>query len=464
MRRYMFMRSLTAAVLCLFLSVPASAYTPAVLQTASGELSARGIMVGDETGAMRLEDPLSRAEMAVLLTRLHGGTDMDPGFYTWACYYTDVPEWAKPYVGYCTAMLLVTGYGNAVYGSYDQVTWQMACTVILRYCREDSGWSYATACEYAHQLGLLDQQANPSSPVTRGEMAVLIYRALHRQSIPGQTPESIVQAEGITTAQDGTVIEKNITQPNWSRTDFSQEASQTIFTYPYSRGWYNAIRQSIVDQQEILSGNSSEQFNPKYLYAHTLVPDQPAETFRAFSSILAALQGLTSYSLGAEPYVSNQYAYPGYAIIKVSTSEHLDAPLSFLRPYLQSLTAEDDRTKVTQLNNLLCSLLDYADGESASIGEIFSTHSTPVFGMCGSYTNAMKFLCDTVDIPCIIVKSDNHAWNEVYVDGRWLVVDATFNDARVSKDPYLLVEHPARSDASPLATRFAKELLVPGST
>ena len=111
MRRYMFMRSLTAAVLCLFLSVPASAYTPAVLQTASGELSARGIMVGDETGAMRLEDPLSRAEMAVLLTRLHGGTDMDPGFYTWACYYTDVPEWAKPYVGYCTAMLLVTGYG-----------------------------------------------------------------------------------------------------------------------------------------------------------------------------------------------------------------------------------------------------------------------------------------------------------------------------------------------------------------
>ena len=112
----------------------------------------------------------------------------------------------------------------------------------------------------------------------------------------------------------------------------------------------------------------------------------------------------------------------------------------------------------------LCQLLDYADGASTGIEEIFSEHATVALGMCGSYTNAMKFLCDAARIPCVIVQSDNHAWNEVYVDDRWLVVDTTFNDGSVHKDDYLLMEHPARTDASPQATRFAKELLVPGST
>lgn len=464
MRQYALQRGITAALLCLLMTVPTSAFTQSDLQIAAGELLARGIMVGDETGAMRLDDPLSRAEMAVLLTRLHGGSDMDPSLYTWASYYTDVPAWARPYVGYCTAMLLVSGYGNARFGPDDPVTWQMACTVILRYCQVGSGWSYDTACERACQVGLLDRPEFPSVSVTRGEMAILIYRALHRMSEPEQAQESGPKPDGITIASDGTILEKTIVRSNWSRIDFSEEASPEIFTGPYSCGWYNAIRQSIVDQEEILAGSGNGPCNPTYLYAHTLVPDQPAETFQAFSDVLAALQGLTSYTLSAEPYTVNQFAYPGYAIVQVSVPEHLEGPLSFVEPYLQSISDEDDRGKVTQLNRLLCRLLDYADGASAGIEEIFSEHASVALGMCGSYTNAMKFLCDTAGIPCVIVQSDNHAWNEVYVDDRWLVVDTTFNDGSVYKEDYLLTEHPARTDASPQATRFAKELLVPGST
>ena len=134
---------LTAAGLSLILAIPAAAYT-SEQAFAAAELSAQGIMIGDSQGDMRLDAPLDRSELAALLTRLHGGADLDPSVYTWACYYTDVPEWARPYVGYCTAMLLVSGYGNARYGSGDLVTQQMACTVILRLSEDESGWSYET--------------------------------------------------------------------------------------------------------------------------------------------------------------------------------------------------------------------------------------------------------------------------------------------------------------------------------
>ncbi len=50
-----------------------------------------------------------------------------------------------------------------------------------------------------------------------------------------------------------------------------------------------------------------------------------------------------------------------------------------------------------------------------------------MLGQCGSYSSAFRFLCDAADIPCVTVSSENHAWNEVYVDGQWLTVDVTFN-------------------------------------
>ncbi len=87
-----------------------------------------------------------------------------------------------------------------------------------------------------------------------------------------------------------------------------------------------------------------------------------------------------------------------------------------------------------------------------------------MLGQCGSYASAFRFLCDAADIPCVTVCSENHAWNEVYVDGQWLTVDVTFNDGSAGRDAYLLTKASPRTDIRPEGTRFAQELLVPGST
>lgn len=50
---------------------------------------------------------------------------------------------------------------------------------------------------------------------------------------------------------------------------------------------------------------------------------------------------------------------------------------------------------------------------------------------CDGYANAFALMCGVADIPCIEVKTDTapgqvgHTWNIVYLDGKWVHVDAT---------------------------------------
>ena len=67
--------------------------------------------------------------------------------------------------------------------------------------------------------------------------------------------------------------------------------------------------------------------------------------------------------------------------------------------------------------------------------------------MCLGFATLMASLCRSIDIPCNVVSGyalgvgddtawteetavtdeQNHAWNEVYVDGRWIIVDTTWD-------------------------------------
>jgi len=152
------------------------------MEIAAAYLQEKGIMVGDGKGNLNLDSTLTRAEMATLLARIVGNPEhiiADQAFYAGQCTFTDVPDWAKMYVGYCKSNHLVEGYGNDLYGPYDLVTPAAACTVMLR-CLEDIGtdWSYNTACDKAVELGLSSAQPLAGDAILRGDMAVLMYRTM----------------------------------------------------------------------------------------------------------------------------------------------------------------------------------------------------------------------------------------------------------------------------------------------
>lgn len=207
----------TFLILTLFLvSMTSSAFAAGAnteQQTAASYLREAGIMVGNETGDMMLDQGLTRAQMAAVLTRIVANPDhveADSAYYRGQCKFTDVPDWAKVYVGYCAANHLVAGYGNGLYGSYDPVTPAAACTVMLR-CLGDVGveWSYATACQTAVELELAPAEALAGTEITRGNMAVLIYRTMAKMGYDievSEAPQSATPAgQAISRNDDGSI-------------------------------------------------------------------------------------------------------------------------------------------------------------------------------------------------------------------------------------------------------------------
>lgn len=214
-------KKILASVICCSLSLAlcSNAFAVAVQDEvieAANYLRSHQIMVGNQNGDMMLEQGLTRAQMAVMLSRIIANPEhlnAEQQHYTQQCHFTDVPNWAKPYVGYCVANHLVAGYDNGLYGANDPVTPAAACTVMLR-CLEDAGddWSYGTACQKAVEIGIAPASAVNDSSISRGDMAILIYRVMQRLSaedlpvkeIPEEAQSRYVPKTGdVISCQDG---------------------------------------------------------------------------------------------------------------------------------------------------------------------------------------------------------------------------------------------------------------------
>ncbi len=184
-------------------------------ERAAAYLNEKSIMVGNESGDMMLDSGLTRAQMAALLTRIVANpehVEAERDYYSGQCSFTDVPDWAKAYVGYCAVNHLVTGYGNRLYGPNDPVTPAAACTVMLR-CWEDVDmeWNYSTACQTAVALGLASTEMLTGVEITRGNMAVLICRTMARMGFDIDLPEDSANSnigqttEGLSRNADGSI-------------------------------------------------------------------------------------------------------------------------------------------------------------------------------------------------------------------------------------------------------------------
>lgn len=192
--------------LCLLFVLPVkvSAADNSEQETAATYLREQGIMVGDGNGEMSLNSGLTRAQLATVLTRLQGNPEhvqADQVFYTGQCKFPDVPEWARLYVGYCYANGLMVGYDTEAFGADDGVTPEAACTVVLRYMDlPDIEWDYSTACQTALDLGLTSAEVAVKAEVTRGDLAVMLYRALGNTDASGEH-----QGETLSRNADGSI-------------------------------------------------------------------------------------------------------------------------------------------------------------------------------------------------------------------------------------------------------------------
>ncbi len=112
--------------------------------------------------------------------------------------------------------------------------------------------------------------------------------------------------------------------------------------------------------------------------------------------------------------------------------------------------ADTDYEKVVALHDWVCENL-YYDSDSLAEEGIPPYYALDVLhskkAVCRGYATLMAALCRAEGIPCNVVTGyalgvsgdtkwtdeniatdeQNHAWNEVYVDGRWVIVDTTWD-------------------------------------
>lgn len=251
-----------------------------------------------------------------------------------------------------------------------------------------------------------------------------------------------------------------------SKEDFSANANQSIFGDIYTKEAYNTMRQTVADTKAIVVGADKDGYIPSYSYAHYVDTEftftTPGRTDTAMKSVANVLSGYYTYSFGAEPTVKNLYEYPGYRILKVQVNPKYESANAATDEFIGSIANFSEKEKVKAIATYIADRIVYKDENVAGINDVF-TSNTPVNGICGTYANAFIYLCQRADIPCVTIKDATHAWNEVYIDGRWQIIDVSYYDVARTDESLFTMNYP-RIDTTKEKTEFAKELLVPGST
>lgn len=124
------------------------------------------------------------------------------------------------------------------------------------------------------------------------------------------------------------------------------------------------------------------------------------------------------------------------------------AVISIAEQLTENCTSDYD--KAAALHDWVCSYV-YYDEDSLSLDETTPYYATEVIenrkAVCLGFATLYAALCRSINIPCNVVSGyalgigedtewnetnissdyQNHAWNEVYADGRWVIVDTTWD-------------------------------------
>lgn len=159
---------------------------------AADTLNSLGLFGGvgkNENGSINydLDRAPTRAEAITMLVRLLGA-EQEAKEGTWNTPFTDVPEWAEPYVGYAYANGLTSGISATEFGASSEATLPMYLTFVLRAMNykdgEDFSWDQAQTL--AEQLGLTNSSTQ-SSDFSRGDVAIISLNAL---TVPQKSSEN----------------------------------------------------------------------------------------------------------------------------------------------------------------------------------------------------------------------------------------------------------------------------------
>lgn len=167
-----------------------------------------------------LEQEPNRVQGLIMFLRLLGEEDAALGFEDDSLIFTDVPKWARPYVGYAYSKGYTKGQeigtnGEITFGSYDSLRAMDFVTFILRAMGYEEGvqFTWKSVLVDAQKLGFLTEGEVThlkEEPFLRAQVVYLSYFALSAQTAEGSTLLERVALGGEISADEiRTILERN---------------------------------------------------------------------------------------------------------------------------------------------------------------------------------------------------------------------------------------------------------------
>lgn len=147
------------------------------------QLWEQGLLLGSE-GSFNLDRRMTRLEGVVMAVRLLG-KEAEAKSRKLTSKFTDVPDWAKDYVGYAVNSGIASGYSQTKFGSDDDMTASQFLTFVLRAMGyvDNVDFVWDAAADKALEIGLIGQachaQYTRSNLFLRDNMAAISYNALY---------------------------------------------------------------------------------------------------------------------------------------------------------------------------------------------------------------------------------------------------------------------------------------------
>ena len=227
---------------------------------------------------------------------------------------------------------------------------------------------------------------------------------------------------------------------------------------------FNAAVQSMRDAEMILTEG---EFGKTYLdrttnlYYNYATANPSADGAEVISNTIGNIRG---YAYGNYAYMPGKRANSIYYTIgKASDADQL---AEVFAPIFAKFPANaTDRQKVEICVQEIVNRFDYETGVA---GAIFSWTNGKTKGNCESYANAASQILSAAGIPNMqMAGSSNlgaHAWVQAYIDGEWMVVDATcveggYRDNYMTFDRFEQITGISRSANNSDETKVARALV-----
>lgn len=331
--------------------------------------------------------------------------------------FTDVPDWANPYVGYLYQNGFAKGIGNNEYGSAQYIDEKSYLTFLLRALgysdKNGRDFTWDTVYSTALKAGLLEpgEEASTGRLIKRERMSQLSWRAMFlNHKVYGKLLLICLYEQGKISREN---LEKLFSKSN-----------------RLIDKWYAnipALKEAFLrhDGKIELSLEQKQKDNGYRKYLEYVLERVQLDTgvfLRGYS--IELWQKGTSYTL---------IIYPDYENTAAG-----DEKLRKLAGKIVSDIISPDMTdyeKVKTVHDYLVTRLEYDAGQPSEIARSsFSALGALETGVavCDAYSKLTALLLNRAGVPCRIVvglgNGTSHAWNMVCIDGELYHIDVTWDD------------------------------------